>query len=84
MKDTPLRIYDRSVTEKWDFEKQAEYTGTIHNIITYAEMRGKPLTIEYIDDNLNVVNTFHYKGDKNKFLEYETKINKLIKGELPE
>tara|TARA_Y100000310_G_scaffold304711_1_gene344143 strand:+ start:324 stop:578 length:255 start_codon:yes stop_codon:yes gene_type:complete len=84
MKDTPLKIYDRSVTGKWDFEKQVEYEINITNIIRFTELRGKPLTIEYIDDNLNVIRTLKFKGNKKKFLEYEAKINKLLKGEIPE
>jgi len=84
VKDTPLKIYDSSVTMKWDFEKAAEYQGHIHNHIRYTEMRGKPLTIEYVDDNLNVVHTSKFKGNEKKFSEYEARINKLLKGELPE
>ena len=80
MKGTPLKIYDKSVTGKWDFEKQVEYERNITNIIRFTELRGKPLSIEYIDDNMNVVHTSKYKGDKKKFLEHEARINKLLKG----
>ena len=75
---TPLRIFDTSVTMKWDIEKAAEYEGHIINIIRYMEKRGKPLTIEYIDEDLNVIRTLKIKGDEKKFLEYEAKINKLL------
>ena len=81
MKKTPLRIYDSSVTIKWDFEKAAEYTGQIHGIITFMDKTGKPYTIEYIDEDLNVVSTLKIEGDEKKFLEYETKMDKLLKGE---
>ena len=83
-KMTPLKIYDRSVTGKWDLKKFVEYHRDINNVIEFTERRGKPLTIEYIDDNLNVVRTLKIKGDEKKFLEYEARINKLLKGELPE
>ena len=79
MKDTPLRVYDTSVTMKWDIEKAAEYEGHIHDAIRHTEMIGKPLTIEYIDEDLNVVGTLKFKGDKKKALEYEAKINKLLR-----
>ena len=79
MKDTPLKVYDMSVTMKWDIEKAAKYTEDIHNAIRFMEMRGKPLTIEYIDEDLNVIRTFKIKGDEKKFLEYETKMNKLLR-----
>ena len=80
MKDTPLRIYTSSVTKDWSIEKAVEYTRTITNIIRCMEKRGKPLTIEYIDENKNVVSTAKFKGDEKKSLEYEAEINKLIKG----
>jgi len=79
MKDTPLRVYDTSVTMKWDIEKAAEYERHIHDAIRFTEMRGKPLTIEYIDEDENVVGTLKLKGDKKKFLEYETKMKKLLR-----
>ena len=75
---TPLKICDRSVTEKWDFEKQVEYERNIHNIIRFTDMQGKPLTIEYIDDNLNVVSTLKIKGDEKKSLEYQKNIDKRV------
>ena len=78
MKDAPLKIYDISVTMKWDIEKAAEYEGHIHNAIRHTEMIGKPLTIEYIDEDLNVVGTLKFKGDKKKALEYEARLEKLI------
>ena len=78
MKDAPLKIYDISVTMKWDIEKAAEYEGHIHNAIRFTEMRGKPLTIEYIDEDLNVLRTLKFKGDEKKFLEYEARLEKLI------
>tara|TARA_Y100000310_G_scaffold131716_1_gene130861 strand:- start:209 stop:463 length:255 start_codon:yes stop_codon:yes gene_type:complete len=84
MKNTPLRIFDYTVTKDWNIEKAVEYERNIANAIRYMEMRGKPLTIEYIDDNQNVVKTLKYKGNKKKFLEYEERINKLMKGEIPE
>ena len=84
MKKSPLRIYDYTVTKDWDIEKAAKYTGDIHNAIRHIEQTGKPYTIEYIDDNLNVVKTLEFKGNEKKSLEYEERINKLMKGELPE
>jgi len=79
MKDAPLKLYDMSVRMKWDIEKAAEYEMNIHRIIRHTEMMGKPLTIEYIDEDLKVVGTLKLEGDKKKALEYEVKINKLIK-----
>ena len=78
MKDIPLRIYHISVTMKWDIEKAAEYEGNIHNAIRVAEMMGRPLTIEYIDEDLNVLRTLKLEGDEKKFLEYEARLEKLI------
>ena len=79
MKDTPLKVYDTSVTMKWDIEKAAEYEVHIHDAIRFTEMRGKPLTIEYIDEDLNVIGTLKIKGDEKKFLEYEAKMKKLLR-----
>ena len=79
MKDTPLKVYDTSVTMKWDIEKAAEYEGHIHDAIRHTEMIGKPLTIEYIDEDLNVIGTLKIKGDEKKFLEYEAKMKKLLR-----
>ena len=79
MKNTPLKLYDMSVRMKWDIEKAAEYEMTIHRIIRHTEMMGKPLTIEYIDEDLNVVGTLNLKGDEKKFLEYEAKMKKLLR-----
>ena len=84
MKNKPLIVYDRSVTENWDFEKRAKYQGDIHDVIRFAEMRGKPFTIEYVDEYLNVINTVEYEGNEAVALEYETRMEKLLKGELPE
>ena len=84
MKDTPLKIYDSSVTGKWDLKKFVEYHRDINNVIEFTERRGKPLTIEYIDDNLNVIHTSKFKGNKKNFMEYEAILEKLLKGELPE
>ena len=81
MKNTPLKLYDMSVRMKWDIEKAAEYEMNIHRIIRHTEMMGKPLTIEYIDEDLNVVSTLKIEGDEKKFLEYEAKMDKLLKGE---
>ena len=67
-----------SVIMKWDIEKAVEYERNIHNAIRFTEMRGKPLTIEYIDDDLNVIRTLKIKGDEKKFLEYEARINKFL------
>ena len=78
MKATPLKIYDMSVRMKWDIEKAAEYEKNITDAIRFTEMRGKPLTIEYVDENLNVVSTLKIKGDEKKFLEYEEKMNKFL------
>ena len=81
MKDskmTPLRIYDFSVTKDWSIEKAAIYERDITNIIRLMEKQGKPLTIEYIDENLNVVRTLKFKGNKEKNLKYEAEINNLV------
>ena len=64
MKDTPLRLYDISVRMKWDIETAAEYEKNVHDIMRYTEMRGKPLAIEYIDENLNVIKTLKIEGNK--------------------
>ena len=77
---TPMRIYDFSVTKNWSIEKAAIYERDVTNMIRFMEKRGKPLTIEYIDENKNVVSTAKFKGDEKKSLEYEAEINKLIKG----
>ena len=79
MKDATLRIYDISVRMEWDIETASEYEKNIHNAIRFAVMRGKPLTIEYMDEGLNVVSTLKFKGDKKKFQEYEAKLEKTIK-----
>jgi len=84
MKATLLKIYDMSVTMKWDIEKAAEYEKNITDAIRFTEMRGKPLTIEYVDENLNVISTLKIEGDEKKFLEYEARMNKLLKGEITE
>ena len=78
MKKNPLRILDYSVTKDWDLEKAAEYEKNITDAIRFTEMRGKPLTIEYIDENLNVISTLKFKGNEKKYLEYESKINNLV------
>ena len=75
----PLRIYDFSVTKNWSIEKAAIYMRDVTNMIRFMEKRGKPLTIEYIDENKNVVSTTKFKGNKKKALEYEAEINKLIR-----
>ena len=75
---TPLRIYDFSVTKNWSIEKAAKYEREITNMIRFMEKRGKPLTIEYIDENLNVVSTLKFKGNKKKALEYETEMNEWV------
>ena len=77
---TPLRIFDMSVRMKWDIEKAAEYEEQIMQILKFMDRTGKPLTIEYIDDDLNVISTSKFKGDEKKALEYEARINKLTKG----
>ena len=79
MKDTPLRLYDISVRMKWDIETAAEYEKNVHDIMRYTEMRGKPLAIEYIDENLNVIKTLKIKGDEKKFLEYEARTNEFLR-----
>ena len=79
MKDRPLKLYDMSVRMKWDIEKAADYEMIIHRVIRHTEMMGKPLTIEYIDEDENVVGTLKLKGDKKKALEYEAKMNKLLR-----
>ena len=82
---TPLRIFDFTVTKDWSIEKAAKYEREITIMIRFMEKRGKPLTIEYIDENLNVVSTFKFKGNKKKALEYETEMNEwveLIKKEI--
>ena len=84
MKNTPLKIYDMSVRMKWDIEKAADYEMIIHRVIRHTEMMGKPLTIEYIDEDLNVVGTLKLEGDEKKFMEYEARMNKLLKGEITE
>ena len=78
MKNTPLRIFDSSVYRKWDFEKAARYVGNITNMISFMDEQGKPLTIEYMDENCNVIKTVKSKGDKKKALEYESKRNKFL------
>ena len=80
MKLTPMRVFDYSVTKDWPIEKAAKQEEQIHNIIRFMEMRGKPLIIEYIDDNLNVVSTFKMEGNEKKFMEYETRMEKLLNG----
>ena len=75
---TPMRIYDFSVTKNWSIEKAAIYERNVTNMIRFMEMRGKPLTIEYIDENLNVISTLKFKGNEKKYLEYESKINNLV------
>ena len=78
---TPLRIFDHTVTKSWSIKKAAEYQRNITNIIIFMEKRGKPLTIEYIDDDLNVIHTSKFKGNKKNFMEYEAIMKKLLKGE---
>ena len=79
MKDSTLKIYDARVTRKWDIEKVTEYFKRIHKLIKFTtEVRGKPLTIEYVDENLNVIYTEKIKGDEKKFLEYEARVDELI------
>ena len=84
MEKSPLRIYDYTVTKDWNIEKAAEYQGNIHKIITHMDKIGKPFTIEYIDENLNVISTLEFKGNEKKFLEYKAAIEKMIKGEQNE
>ena len=79
MKNTPLRIFDSSVYHKWHIEKVAEYVGNIDNMIRCMDEQGKPLTIEYMDENLNIIQTVKYKGNKKKALEYESRMNKILK-----
>ena len=57
MSKAPLRIYDISVTEKWDFEKRAKYEGQICQILRYIDRTGRTCTIEYIDEDMNVLQT---------------------------
>ena len=82
MKNTPLRIYDYTVRKDWNIEKAAEYERNITNVIRSMEKQGKPLTIEYIDDKLNVVKTYKIEGNEKKSMEYETRMEKLLKGDL--
>ena len=82
MKKMPLRIFDYSATKDWSIEKSAEYEMQITDYIRYTEMRGDPLTIEYVDENLNVLKTLELEGDKNKSLEYQKRMKKLLKGVL--
>ena len=82
MKKIPLRIFDFSVTKDWGVERFAEYEMQINHAIRYWEMRGEPLTIEYVDENLNVLKTLELEGDKNKSLEYQKTMKKLLKGVL--
>ena len=82
MKNKPLKVYNYNAQKDWDLEKRANYEINITNIIRHMEMRGKSFTIEYVDENLNVVNTLEFKGDKKKFMEYEAKIEKLVKGSI--
>ena len=58
---SPLRILDKSVTEKWDFEKQVKYERQIIQILQHLDKTGKTCTIEYVDESLNVLHTI--KGD---------------------
>ena len=55
MSKAPLRIYDISVTEKWDFEKRAKYEGQICQILRHLDKMGKTCAIEYIDEDGNVL-----------------------------
>ena len=72
MTDNPLRIFDRSVTDKWDFEKYAEYQGHIDQLIRIVEASGKPVTIEYIDLYGNVLKRFKLTEDIRKLKEIST------------
>ena len=38
--------------------------------------------LQYVDENLNVLKTLELEGDKNKSLEYQKRMKKLLKGEL--
>ena len=78
MKNTPLKIYDISVTGKWDLKKFVEYHRDINNVIASVERQGKSLTIEYVDDDLNVIHTAKFKGNKKNFMEHEAIINKFL------
>ena len=64
MTDNPLRIYDNSVTDKWDFEKYAEYQGYIQQLMRIVEASGNPVTIEYIDLYGNVTKTIKPNCEK--------------------
>tara|TARA_Y100000310_G_scaffold252737_1_gene259474 strand:+ start:169 stop:354 length:186 start_codon:yes stop_codon:yes gene_type:complete len=57
MSKAPLRIFDKSVTEKWDFEKQVYYEGKICQILRSLDKAGVSCTIEYVDECLNVLHT---------------------------
>ena len=48
---SPLRILDKSVTEKWDFEKRVEYERQIIQILRHLDKMGKTCAIEYIDED---------------------------------
>ena len=52
---TPLRILDKSVTEKWSFGRQVKYEGQICQILGYLDRTGKSCPIEYIDEHGNVL-----------------------------
>ena len=62
--DQPLKVFDMSVTMKWDFEKAAEYQYHINNIVRFKQNLGRDLTIEYVDEYLNVIKTVKLKGEK--------------------
>ena len=74
MKETPLRVLHKSVTKEWDIEKLVNYEATIISAIMAMEEMGKPLTIEYIAENQNVVDTLKMKGNKKKLYEYLKKL----------
>ena len=80
MKKSPLRVLDYTAKKGWNIEKLAEYERQITSVIRFMEMKGEPLTIEYVDDNQNVVKTLEIEGNKKKALEHQTRMKKLLKG----
>ena len=52
--ETPIRLFHKSVVEKWDFMRQAQYERQVSQILRHLDNNGKKCNIEYLDEYGNI------------------------------
>ena len=55
--ETPIRLFHKSVVEKWDFMKQVKYEEQVSQILRHLDNNGKECNIEYLDEYGNILET---------------------------